>query len=174
MVKPLPTKTGCGTVVCQADGSPFRANPSKTSRGRAAARVALVFYVALLCLYSVARPATPGLGVIAWLPGGDLAAHCMAYAGLVLILCIALAGRRPSKWPTALLAVAFGLTLGGALELVQAFRPWRTCSLADFTANIVGMAVASGSWSAWRPLSAGGRASSGRARPALMGKRGTT
>jgi VanZ family protein len=127
--------------------------------------VALVLYVALLCLYSVARPAAPGLGVIAYLPGGDLAAHCTAYAGLVLILCIALAGPGPATWPTPLLAVAFGLTLGAALELVQAFLPWRTCSLADFAANIGGMAVASGSWSVWRALSA-------RGRPALMGKRG--
>lgn len=117
-----------------------------------AVRAVLVLYMAVLCLYSVVRPGTPGTAIVAYLPGRDLGAHFIAYGGLGLVLCTVFAAEEAGTWAAPVLALALGAALAGALEMIQAFVPWRTCSLADFAAGIAGVAAATGSWAAWQAL----------------------
>lgn len=111
-----------------------------------------VVYAALLCFYSVVPAGTPGTGIVRILPGQDLTAHGLAYAGLAFILCCALAGGRTNRWKTAGLSVLFSLPYAAVLELAQALAAWRTCSAADMVANTFGIVLGSSCWLILRKL----------------------
>ncbi|GAJ08891.1 unnamed protein product [marine sediment metagenome] len=131
-----------------------------TSRLRIGASIGLVLYVALLCVYSVVPGGTLGTGAVDLLPGRDLAAHGLAYGGLTLILCCALGKGGAGKLTGPVLAVASSAGLAAALELVQAFLPWRTFSVADLAAGIGGILFAAACWLVWSRLEGRARARS--------------
>lgn len=84
-------------------------------------------------------------------PQEDKVIHFIEYALLAYLLYGAFSHssetrriRRAAVY-TAIVAVAYG----GALELYQAFLPWRDCNALDFMANCAGVAFTLGL--CWRP-----------------------
>jgi len=101
-------------------------------------------------VYSVVPAGTPGTGLVGILPGRDLTAHGLTSAALALLLCCVLAAGDRGALATVCLSAAVAVAYGASVELVQAFLPWRTCSLADFAVSIPGAALGSGAWLVWR------------------------
>jgi VanZ family protein len=127
------------------------------SRGRKVLLGSLTAYLAVVAVYSVVPAGTPGTGLIGILPGRDKAAHALASAGLALLLCCALSADRRSAAAAAGLAIILAWAYALILELVQAFLPWRTCSLGDLAASLAGILFAVGGWAAVRRLVVGQR-----------------
>jgi VanZ family protein len=114
------------------------------SRRHAVLLAGLAAYSAVAAVYAVVPAGTPGTGLIRVLPGRDLAAHALVSGGLALLLCHAL------STGSALAAVILAGAYAVVLELVQAFLPWRTCSLNDMTASLAGILLAVCGWAAAR------------------------
>jgi VanZ family protein len=89
-------------------------------------------------------------------PGmNDKLMHALAFGGLALLVVPALAFVSRSLSPRVLLSWSFlvSTAVGGALEVVQHFLPYRTAELADLVADGVGAAIACslfGWWTTWR------------------------
>ena len=113
------------------------ASPSR----RRVIRAALFAYAAALCLYSLVPGTFPGAAIVNVLPGRDLAAHGVAYAGLAFFLCVAVTTSGPyvAPWPVGVLLISAGCA--AILELAQAVVPWRTASGADMIASLVGVVL---------------------------------
>jgi len=76
-------------------------------------------------------------------PESDKVAHVLLFGGLTLLWAWAV---RPAR-AAMLLALAAAVALyGGALELLQALTPYRSCDWRDFLADAVGAALATGGW----------------------------
>ncbi len=92
---------------------------------------AAVFLLLVLPIPAAAEAAAPA--------GSDKTVHVLLFGGLAVVWRRSLAGRAPWLGLAVFAAVAL---YGGALELVQALLPYRSCELADFVADSIGAAVA--------------------------------
>lgn len=72
------------------------------------------------------------------IPNIDKPVHFAMYAVLTIA---ALLESRTRTWRVYIGAVLFAIAFGGAMELVQACLPWRSCSLYDEAANAIGAIV---------------------------------
>lgn len=72
------------------------------------------------------------------IPNIDKPVHFAMYALLVMV---ALAECRNHNVRAYLLSSLYAVLFGGAMELVQALLPWRSCSVYDFAANCIGTAA---------------------------------
>lgn len=90
-----------------------------------------------------------GLTPLEKLPGPDFALadkvwHAVAFGGLALLLArVALFFGRPAP-RAAWLGAAAATALGGALEVLQSFSPFRSADFADFVADALGAALVLG------------------------------
>jgi VanZ family protein len=76
-------------------------------------------------------------------PESDKVLHLLLFGVLTLLWAWAL---RPARAP-ALLGLAAAVALyGGALELLQALTPYRSCDWRDFAADATGALLAAGLW----------------------------
>jgi len=99
-------------------------------RGKVAAVAIVLAVVVVGSLVSPSSLPTPGLA------GSDKLQHAVAYFALALVAFYATARDR---W----FAVAVGVAaLGAGVEVAQAFLSYRTASVADAAANVVGVAAA--------------------------------
>jgi VanZ family protein len=86
----------------------------------------------------------------------DKTLHCIAFGILAWLACRAFRYCSPEAPARALgLGFASSVALGGALELWQAFLPYRSAELLDFVADAVGALIAvlivAGVWQFTRP-----------------------
>ena len=126
----------------------MRAN--HTRQGVSVLWVALVSYVVLLCVYSLLPPGMFGSSVTGLLPGTYRTAHAIVYAGLALLLCVALATDGANTFRRAALAGVISAGVGGIFELAQALVPWRKARWGDFAADLPGILLACSAWLVWR------------------------
>lgn len=99
-----------------------------------------VWIVVILSATTVPIPTTAAPGWLAGLPV-DLVVHAGLYGGLGWFVADAL--RRTGRWGrlTLFAAMVCGLLFAAADELHQAWIPGRVPELADWTADVVGLAV---------------------------------
>ena len=97
------------------------------------------------------------------------AGHVPAYALVFLALAWAQSASRKPGWGRLLLTALACSALGMLLELVQAFVPGRTCSVADELANIAGVVAGLLMIGVWRVVRT---ARSGNPRPLVPGSSG--
>lgn len=98
---------------------------------QAAARLAFAVGVILVIALSLLPgPALPPMGF------SDKLQHAVAYALLAAAGCASF----PSRFGTVVTICGL-IVLGGLLEIAQGFTPTREPSVADWTANIVGIGV---------------------------------
>lgn len=98
-------------------------------------------WAAVLFLLS-ASPDVPGAGWLAVVPWADKVAHAGLYAVLGATLAWAnhRGGRRSSR-TADVLVVGVGAAYGAVDEWHQSLVPGRDASSADFTADVVGLAI---------------------------------
>lgn len=82
-------------------------------------------------------PTTGPLGAV----GRDLWLHAFGWAGLTAAFIVADGSPR-----AVLRAAAAALAVGAAVELLQDPLPWRTASLTDLAADVVGVAALAVGW----------------------------
>ncbi len=113
----------------------FLARIARAQRGW---RIALVLLVSLVAFLAV-TPMPPRELSTGW----DKLNHALAFASLAFSGCLAFPASRRS-----LLAVWLGVLLfGGAIEIVQAFVPGRSCEWEDLLADAMGAVL--GTCIAW-------------------------
>jgi len=117
-------------------------------RGSRAWRVAAAVWAAALVVFGV----LPTQGAVHAVSGGrdDLltsVGHFDAYVLLAFVLAVALDDWRLSR-RAVLGAAALAVSLGVAIELVQAPLPYRDCQLADALADAAGAALGLAAFSA--------------------------
>jgi len=110
-------------------------------RGSRGWRVAAVCWAAAITVFGV----LPTQGVVRAIGEGrdDLltsAGHLAGYALLAFVLAVALDDWRLSR-RAVLGAAALAVSLGVAIELVQAPLPYRDCQLADALVDVAGAAL---------------------------------
>ena len=110
-------------------------------RGSRAWRVAAVVWAAAIVVFGV----LPTQGLIHGVAGGrddqvTSAGHFAAYVVLAFVLAVALDDWRLSR-RAVLGAAVLAVSLGVAIELVQAPLPYRDCQLADALIDAVGAAL---------------------------------
>jgi VanZ family protein len=128
-------------------------------RGSRAWRMAAVACAAAIALFGV-LPTQRVVHAVAEGRGGDdlftSAGHLAAYAVLAFVLAVALDDWRLSR-RAVLGAAALAVSLGVAIELVQAPLPYRDCQLADALVDAAGAALGVAAFSVaararvWRP-----------------------
>jgi VanZ like protein len=92
-----------------------------------------------------------------FLPGGfhlDKVAHALAYAGLSLIACVAVAAYRPVVWPVMLAIVVVLAVYGAFDELTQGFVRYRVTDFRDWLADMTGIAAGLAAFAVGRQLMA--------------------
>ncbi|MBW3534715.1 MAG: VanZ family protein [Gemmatimonadetes bacterium] len=101
---------------------------------------AALWATVLFLLSSV--PDVPGPGWLVSLPAADKVAHAVLYGVLGATLAWANhRGGRDSSRAADVLVVGLGALYGASDEWHQSFVPGRDTSAADFTADVVGLAV---------------------------------
>ncbi|MEI6449848.1 MAG: VanZ family protein [Actinomycetes bacterium] len=119
-------------------------------RGSRGWRVAAVAWAAAIVVFGV-LPTQEVVHAVAEGRGGDelltSAGHFAAYVILAFVLAVALDDWRLSR-RAVLGAAALAVSLGVAIELVQAPLPYRDCQLADALVNAAGAALGLGFFSA--------------------------
>ena len=123
--------------------------PERTRRGQTIAWAVLVAYFLVLVACSVLPRGSLGLPVTE-LPGTYRTAHAIVYAGLALLLCVALATDGASTFRRAALAAVISAGAGGIFELAQALVPWRKARWGDFAADLLGILLTCSAWLVWR------------------------
>ena len=111
------------------------ASPAPTSPAPSRRRQLQVLgiWAAVIFILSVIPVGVPGPDL--FIPR-DLLAHGVFYAPLAaLFLWTFPSGPRPWVWARAALAAAL---FGGGIEIVQAFIPYRDCSMFDALADLIG------------------------------------
>ena len=112
-------------------------------RGSRGWRVAAVVWAAAIVVFGV-LPTQGIVHAIAEGRGGDdlftAAGHFAAYVLLAFVLAVALDDWRLSR-RAVLGAAALAVSLGVAIELVQAPLPYRDCQLGDALVNAAGAAL---------------------------------
>ncbi len=86
----------------------------------------------------------------------DLLANLLLYVPLGALLAAPRDGRRRARGRTALLAVAGGVTLSAAVELLQTLSPTRTAGVNDLVMNAAGTALGAGLSLLWGERALGG------------------
>jgi VanZ family protein len=117
-------------------------------RGSRGWRAAAVSWAAAIAVFGV----LPTQSTIHAVSGGrdelsTAAGHFVAYALLAFVLAVALDDWRLSR-RAALGAAALAVSLGVAIELVQAPLPYRDCQLADALVDVAGAALGLAAFSA--------------------------
>jgi len=76
----------------------------------------------------------------------DKVMHLLAFGGMQLVVFRAVRWRwrRLGLVAQLIRAAALAAGLGALLELYQAFLPYRSCDVADWVADVIGVALASG------------------------------
>ena len=110
-------------------------------RGSRAWRVAAVVWAAAIVVFGV----LPTQGAMHAVAGGrddqvTSAGHFAAYVVLAFVLAVALDDWRLSR-RAVLGAAVLAVSLGVAIELVQAPLPYRDCQLADALVDVAGAAL---------------------------------
>jgi VanZ family protein len=90
----------------------------------------LALLVAVIC-YLAFTPTPPPLAGAWW----DKANHSLAFLALTFTACLAF----PRPWRGVWLVMLGLLAFGGAIEVVQAFVPGRSCEWEDLLADSVGI-----------------------------------
>ena len=98
-----------------------------------------VFILALIGGIYLALKHEQGGGI----PNMDKVLHASAFFSFAFLLDLATTGSF-WRWKLPLL-----LCYGGFIEILQAFVPWRSCSLADLAADACGILIY---WVLWRTL----------------------
>lgn len=105
-------------------------NPTRYS-----VRIASAVWAVLILLGSI-LPGLPGLPAI-HLPGADKVAHALAYGVLCLLVYLALGPQSLRR--RVVQGAACALAYGAAMELIQLGLGWRTASLIDLLADLIGI-----------------------------------
>ncbi len=110
--------------------------------GRRSLTVITIAYVALIFFLS-SRPYLHPPGPEFHMK--DKVAHCLEYGTLGFLLTLVVAApQMRSRWVTFFLVLAIGATIAATDELYQGTVPGRQKDIADWLADVAGMAIASG------------------------------
>lgn len=98
----------------------------------------LLTTIATLCILVLSLVPIPEMPEMETVPLADKWAHFLMYGGLLMAVWLDWIrnGVRPTMW-NAVVAVVFGVALGGLIELIQPYV-MRSCEVLDFVADSIG------------------------------------